>query len=822
MKTRTADFDTAWANRRVRKALYYATVKRRYWNGSAFVLESTPLTISRREIDNISGLSSKFDIPLKNRILPSQVSITLLDKKYKWLPSNTANGKWRRDATATIGYDPVGSEFQIFYGLQIADGSIEYLTLFTGIVQDDPSFDSKSGTATFSLLEKASAKLEAGRAQNVGTFIDNGATFPAAGNGVNDTFSTQRMSLWRVRDGTGGTQAVRVAGVDKAQGTDYEVQDLNDAEVEAKIVFNPGFIPTAGQAVLFDGDQWYRDRSISELVGLLCDEAGITSGERIIEEPVFTGVDQSLEYGSAAEWVAGSPSNADVTSLPGFLRRKWHRVDDFTDGDLTANQAWTATNLTASVVAGKMKITGTGPAPHGYIQMALAKRVGTWEWKSAVVASGSADILFAFCDGYALFYREITSTAQLVHAGTLTAVAGSSPFALSGTAEKTYRVTKTEAGVMTITIDGVLKDTTAADTETTTATLFYIDILAASAVTDISFDDFYFSDEIDASTAVSLADMIFESAEINLLAAPSNWLPLDFSVVLNGGTFSVRTKGAIISGGPYEAYVATDAGLTPQSSLRQFLKVEITATDGDFLISPTFDFFTVNWRGSSLFIKSADFTALTCLGAIQELAKIGGMEFGSNGDGTFFFRNQNVVGAADMVLSQKNAILALTKYSTGYRDVRPIATVRYGKSGTDGYYYAEYGAAQSGEASPTTAERFGDKTIDLDLNRFIFANDADVATAVARKLYELNYRPKRKIAIRTRIIAQLDTSDKLKISFHDSPLIEKAIFGDPLQRFPVTGANARTLARDILMKVVGHSPDIIKSESVIDLEEVLS
>lgn len=834
MKTRTTAFDTAWANRRVRKAFYYVTLKRRYFNGSAYVLESAPTTISRREIDKIGGLSSKFDTPLQNRILPSSASITLLNKSYKWLPSNTANGKWRPDAASSLGYDPVGSEFAIYYALVLADGTTEAIAQFTGVVQDDPTFDSISGTVTFSLMEKSAALLQSARAQNVGTFVDNGTTDPANGDGVVDTFSTQKKSLWRVHDGQGGTQAVRVNGVAQVQGTDYELDDLNDAEVEAKIRFLAGHIPGAF-AVLFDGDHWYRDKSISQLVGLLCDEAGIASGDREIEEPIFSAVDQSQTISSLADWALWTLTNGEATSQPGYLRRKWHKVDDFSDTDLNSNPAWNLFGLTAAVSAGKLSVTSIsdGVGTQGGMSCALPKTSGTWQFK-AKYNSGSFDFNFIFSGtgsgGYALLWRPNPAdpaggTAQLARWPSLAALGSS--FALSGTDEKTIRITRTAAGEINVYVDeggGLTLKATATDTTYTTGTQFvlYFQRLTSTLVMDATIDDIYFSDVVDATNAVETGDMVAESAEIDLLAAPSNFLPILFAAAANGGTYSIRTKGSVTSGGVYEAYVASDVTYTPQSSLRRYLKVELTATDGSFLQSPVFDSLRIGWRGSSLFIQSADFTGLSCQEAVQELATIGGMEFGSRGDGTFFFKNRSVSGAADLVLSQKNAIISASRGTSGFKDVKTIGVVRYGNSGSDGYYYAEYGAAQSGESSPTNEQRFGAIPVELELNRFIFSNDAQVAVAVARKLYEINYRPKRKLTLRTRIIPHLETRDKLSISIHDSPLIEKTIYGDPFQKSPPLGPNTKTLARSILMKVVGLTQDIMKSESSIELEEVLS
>lgn len=814
MKTRTADFDVAWANRRVRKANYYVTVARRYWNGSAYAL-ATPISINKREIDKLSGLATKFDLPLQNRILPSNVTLTLIDKAYKWLPSNLANGMWRPSGVSpTYGFDPVGSEFVIYYGYELADGTTEYLAMFTGVVEDDPGFDSTSGTVTFSLMEKSASLLESGRAQNVGLSGSGQATSPTDGNGVLLTFSAVLKSVWEITV-VAWNAITRTLGSD----ADYTLDNLNDAELAPDIVFNAGSEPGAFP-ITFSYRQWYRDKSISELVGYLCDEAGIGSGDRVIEEPIFTGVDQSQSYGSAAEWAAGTLTNADATTLSGYLRRKWYKIDNFPGSTLDA--AWSTNSLGYSVSGGKLNVTDGGSA-----QIAVAKATGTWEIKVAW-ASGKMDTLISFANGYCLLWRPDPTdsgggTAQLLKYPSLGAMTGSTSFALTGTDEKTIRITRAATtGETKVYVNGVLKDT-ATDPDSFSAGYFTLYHAKRDPSFAITYDDIYYSDIVDGSGALVTTDMIWESPEINLLAAPSSWLPLAFAVVLNGGTISARTKSATTSGGAYSAYAATDDTYTPQSPLRQYLKVEITGAAGDILmLAPVFDSFTVNWRGSSLFIKSADFTGLTCLQAVQELAKMGGMEFGSEGDGSFYFRNRNVTGAAEITLSQKNALLAVTKFSTGYKDVRPIATVKYGKSGSDGYYYAEYGAAESGEASPTNEERFGPRTIDLELSRFIFSNDADVANAIAQKQYELFYRPKKKMTVRSRIIPHLSASSRVSISFHDSPLIEKTIFGDPFQVSPPMGANTKTLARSIAMKVVGHTPDIIRGESLIDLEEILS
>jgi len=470
----------------------------------------------------------------------------------------------------------------------------------------------------------------------------------------------------------------------------------------------------------------------------------------------------------------------------------------------------------------------------------LNKTTGTWRWRAytqvAGAQQGDAYVRYKFFldgsgNGYSLSFfsgpgvdsdkMRLTFSREDAYSptslGTLSTVRADN---LDKTIE--WRITRSDAGSFEIFRDGVSLGTIV-DSTYTAPTVFQVFVSAqlgtVAARTDL--DDIYFSYEQDGTGTVSTT-MTFETGELDLLAAPATWVPIKLTETLDGWPKTLTTNVASISGGPYDGALALDGTNTPTSALKRYVKIVYQTVGATVDSAPELDLLALRWRGSDLFIQSADFTGLSCLEAIKQLAVLGGMETGAKGDGTFFFRNKSVTGTYDLDLSQSNAIISVTDYSSGFRDVRPIAEVRYGKSGSDGYYFADYDASDAGEASPTTAERFGDKTIKLSLQRFIFSNGAAVADAIAQKLYEDNYRPKRRLKIKCRIIPQLDLSDKVQINFHTSRLIESGVFGDPLQVYPPTGGDGDTLARDILMKVVGHTIDIIKKVSTLDLEEILS
>lgn len=837
MKTRTAAFDRAWADRRTRFALYRVELYRRYWNGAAFVREATPIIFRPKAIDTIGAITRRYD-ESKSGIKFSNVTIGFNNKNWKFLPSNITTGYWRPDDTALLGYEPVDSEVRLYYGYKLHDDTIpvpstESLAMFTGLIEDDPVMDFKSGVASITIVGKAEAMLKGKTATAVCTTLTNHATTPAAGDGSNRSFSGGLKSVWEMSN-------IRSNAVVKDQGdaADYQLSNLNDAEVAASIEFNSTFTPGNTHVILYDGKQWYRDKSPGTIVGLLCDAAGITAGNRVIEEPIFPDVDQRFDIDTEAQWAAGSGTQFEATSLSGTLRRRWFKIDDFTDNEYTTSPAWTIrsdTGETVSAATGALVVTVADTPSDIHIDTPVDERYAYGSWEFTLRANGNNGVTGSEARVHFIQYG-----AGASHTGYfLSASHASNRYVLKirngGTegvlldlgaidsSTHTWRITRGLDGTFTVYMDGVLIGSVLDASHTLTNYFGLRATMSTGGETLVAtLDAIYWSNAVvDIAVPASDADMDFESDAIDLLSAPNSFLPLQIDEVLNGGSRTVKTKTCTTSGGVYDAEVAVDATLTPQSVPKQFIKIVIEAARlaGAFS-APEFSRVRVNWRDEQLFIQSADFTGMDCLQAAQAIAERCGMEHGTEDDGSYFFRNRVVSGVADLVLTERNAVIDVSNYTTGKKEVKNIILVKYGKSGTDGYYSAQYGAAEAGEASPTTAEAIGEKLLEINADRFLFSNNANVAAAIAQKFYEELYRPKRRFRARCRIIPQLEVSDKVMISANDSPLIANVIFGDPLQEAPSMGP-ANTLAKELLMKVVGKTDDIIKAETLLDLEEIL-
>ncbi|MEK0326293.1 MAG: hypothetical protein QQN63_11385, partial [Nitrosopumilus sp.] len=591
----------------------------------------------------------------------------------------------------------------------------------------------------------------------------NVATIPPSGDDSNTEFLTD-FSVWEI-------SKVRENLSEIGQGSRWKLSDQNDAELRAKLTITPA--PTAGQVIDYTGRQQIRNSTMSALMGLICDEAGITPANREIEEPNFPATSQFKQIESKADWDAGlTLTNVETGSRDGFLvlgnEVRGRRFESQQELDDNWEKFGDVGISTADPFEGNSNVFIGGG--------------GTIEVKLIPVGGGVT----------------ITKIISNVQSWTLETIDAGS--------EGPYKIEfkSGNSSIRTKVANSLIQDGTRVSFWFRVTNTFSP---GGGGSSTLSIDDI---------RAIALADGIYVSEVFDLLAAPSTYGKLDRIDTTQGGILLYETASSD-DGLSFDAFLAIDGANNIQSIARRFIKIRITLvpnagrTDG-----PEINTLTLNFQSSSLFVGHADFTGKNGLQAAQRLAEIPDMELGSTGAGKFFYRNKAVIPISILELDETNAIISISPVKPGYRAVKTVAQVQYGP------YYKEIDSASEGESEPTSVRRFGRRVVKKTINDFLFANNADFAGAVIGILRTNNFRPKRTAKIITRIIPHLELADVITVSFYGSPLIKDTVFGDELQTAPSFGINKSVILRDMLSKVIGISFDIMSGKSTIDIQEVLT
>jgi len=772
-------FKREWAHLPKRTGAYQVQIKLRYWNGSAYVLEGSYRTIAQNEIVSISPILWKFSDDYQNDILSSNVTLRLKNSKWKWLPGNNTDGILKPDPTATGGYILDGAEVVIKYGYEVPDGSdVVYATYFTGTVEA-PMFDTNAHEAEILVLG-GEAALSGADAAQVFTQKTQVALDPASGDGNEVDFEGD-PSIYYVEE-------VRQNAVAKNQGADYSLSQINDADLNVKVTMSVA--PDAGHSMDYTGRQWLRNKSVSYLIGELCDEAGIGAGDRSIIEPEYPDVTQYVEVNSQAEWEAATVVNMSTDFADGEL---WHgrypTNYDFETGDFTSWTIGSNNSPTDDPTVG-------GPTGDWgyYAKLLTQSSVGTFNVGAWLSPSAPT---FPFSPGG---YPHVSLSGS-----------GTSSISTPSDTSNLYRLWfYVEGNAGRYAYIGTNEYFNKQQTITFRYGVSY-PIGVGDARVQLAVDD------IEGVVIDNTAS--FESDEIDLLAAPTEWGKLVASHVLNGGTLTYQTNVASASGGPYDGWTNLAGDDTIQSNLKRYLKIRADSTPATGNINaPEIDKVQAYYQSSSLFVAHADFKGRSVLSAIKRLAFLTGSEFGFTNGKQFYFRPKTVAAASVLDLNQSNAIKRLGRFEMGYGKIVNTVGCTYGS------YYAEVDSVTEGESSPTSIERFGRRVprSPLVVNDFLFSNNADFAEALAKIFYTAGYQAKRRTKAYCRIIPHLELADVVSVTFFDSPLQEEAYVGDEQQKEPSFGPTQSLICRDVLFKIVGLETDIMAGTTILDLEEVLT
>lgn len=791
--------------------------KRRYWTGSAFALEAEWGVLEEDEFIGIGRIAQALDVPFRNVFRISNVTLRFPNLYNEWIESTGSPSFFAADGVATEGYELHRSLFQVQHGYRLADGTWEWLSVFTGVAlraritgRGAEAAVEVAGMAY--LLEKADAE------QVRDTDVTLEDCVPATGDGSNKDFESTSTGVDRATD-------LQVNAVSLTKGSGWKTSNENQlaaAGNTGRLAITLDSAPAGGQTVKVSLVRWLRNQLIETLLGLLFDEAGITSAERSIAPIVFPGgVSGSVDVDTEAEWENGSLlAGLDTNIVPGSISKRYY-IDH-----LDSLAAWTIASGSWAVAGNVLTGSGEINIPYAHSEILLYQwtaNVGTVTGpfgnpvgETRVVILGSASTPG---NGYAL--RIVCSESALggptteyvlvrYDAGAQTILASTIP-GITDNGTHTWRLHRV-AGTITVYKDGVAF-LSAADSTYSTGSYVTLTATYSTNFSELKHDD--------------TAAKVYESEEFDLLQDPDLWGTLSYAQTLNGGAVAWKTNVAAAPGGPYDGWVAID-GTSHEilSNKKRYLKIQATITPDTaiFPVSPQIDSWLANFTTTTVYVSLANHRGKKCLAQVERYLRTADYELAFRGDGTAIVRAKDTSAEPVIALDQENGIIDVLSYETGVPErLVNVGRVRHGE------FVAEYDGAAAGEASPTSEERYGRVVQDDDLSDVALALDVNLAAARARAIYDNNRRsatdprPHRRLRLKVWLVPWLELGDVVRVAFYDNPYMRQFQAADPLHRvgpYFNLGAPGNVLAKDEDFKVLEYTPDYDTRTAELLVEEL--
>jgi hypothetical protein len=750
------------------------------------------------KVVTVSPISWQLDSEQLTEFKVSNLSITVENFENEWDPGNP-EGHFAPDAAATDGYEPYWTKFQIRSGFQLADGTKEYVNLFTGMAVEFRR-NSKDRNVQIDIYGQEAYMLNQA-AEDIATHI----TDEDAGTGDGTTTEFETVNV-----GVGGINEVKVAGVTLVEGDHYEVSQRGETGLPAKVTFANA--PDLGEHVLISYFHWPLGEEFNDLVTLLVDgwlNSDPINSTDIQPFVVANNVINSQEFTSEADWESGTLTRIDTTTYPGSMVLDWQNsaFRELTDWDDSLS-GWTiqglSTGISIASVAGSNRIQFTRAAGGAaqidrFIDRAFTRVIGSWEFKAQLFTDSPGDNPVPVQILNVKLFREqgvagFDSSFWISRSHPCTFFGQS--FAQPDNAEHTYKVVRYPNNVIKLYVDGVL-----AATSTYSGTAQSIGFGAAmrsAAITPV------FIWIRDISTPTATATGVWESPVGDWTTIPFAWGPFLRSIDLDrngesaGSTILFETNVSADNFSTSDGYLTLSSTDTvPNSTVRRYWKVRITLTvDQRFSVEPVINNFTIQAFSSSIPVILPDLAGQNVYEAIQSLAAFANYEIGITSDQVFFFRPKSTIGDPVFDIAQNDLTEEVMDLQNGYERVYSKVEITYGR------FVKRIEAADDEADSPAT--RFLKKTFEYTADDNIrIAETADIATAMSRDYFARLSVLRRRFKVKTKFLPQLELSDLISCSFAFDP-----------------DGSQRKLLDAVPAKIIGARYDTDRYSCEFDLEEV--
>ena len=240
---------------------------------------------------------------------------------------------------------------------------------------------------------------------------------------------------------------------------------------------------------------------------------------------------------------------------------------------------------------------------------------------------------------------------------------------------------------------------------------------------------------------------------------------------------------------PSDFIESDDAALLNGATAEKLVFISLMATSG--ANPPALRETVIDFTTRTVLVSMVNLGTRTVWDVLTELAKIADFEIGLDGDGKFFFRNKSP-GASPVLTLDGSNLEKVQSFSPGWD--RVFNSIR----ATFGSYVQEANSTTEAEASPTSIDRFGVRSLPVGGGSLVFQTDVDLATVMARRYFSRYKEPKRRATVSGRFTPELELGDRVAVNIQI-----------PRQVLQIFDA-----------RVLGVAHDLMNFKSELDLLEV--
>ncbi|MCL2887958.1 MAG: hypothetical protein FWF35_01395 [Elusimicrobia bacterium] len=658
------------------------------------------------------------------------------------------------------GFDIYKSKITIYAGV-INGAAVEKLPMFEGYILDSPVYQPEEKTVGITALGRFAVLAETD-AEKISLSADDVQAVAVDAR----TFNTPGTALSRV------TSVKKGLSFDSAgtlvENYDYTVADLNLYKKPAVINLKSDI--AAGENIWLTYSQWYEDKEIDWIAAAVADAAGIE--DRYIEPVEFErSVSNSFMEGGGSSF-AGTCSDTEIknnavtlsSTFPQPVNLEWTSVEKPT------GTTWTFAPDSA-LVAGTLTTYASAKA-------AQTLAYGTWEFSMDPIWDGQKCYYHFISDngtrttskGYA-FSIERTTTGYLylriyrVDSGTLKSLVQATVLFGPVVSQAYIRITRFTNGdfqmqchpTAPLVIEwrelGVVCNDNTYTTSAYQIAVFYaygtgnnishikISDKTATVYTAVSPEGDY------TSPVIFGGDTFKEWGGFEAVQSLPQGCTSNFFIRVKNGEQAAFSDWQNI----------TD-GFIPDRNFRYVqLKWNGAANPDDSQNLPVLISWNLPWYTGSTTIAVVNTYGLNGQDVIQALAAFSTFETGFDRNGKFLFRarNKNTDGAENI---RPRDIYKIESVSSGLDYVYNHINAELGahKVGIDSYTL--------GEPSPNSIDVNGRREMTLESSAFLPPESVDMAGTLAATVYYYLYKPRRRAAVVTRFMPQLDLGDIVKIN----------------------------------------------------------